>query len=52
MEQEFDAEAFLRKLEQGSFDGHLQEALGKLTRAQLEEVDALITKRKRAKEAD
>lgn len=52
MEREFDAEEFLRDLERGAFDGHLQEEFEKLTYAQLEEIGMLMRARMREKEAD
>jgi hypothetical protein len=43
MEQEFDAIAFVQHLNQGDYDGHLQEELCKLTAGQLNEVSVLVT---------
>jgi hypothetical protein len=48
----FSAEAFLRDLTEGQFDGRIGEELNKLTSAQLREVSRLMKKRFESTEMD
>lgn len=43
MYESFDAAVFMEQLQNGDFDGHLQEELWKLTDRELNEVSALWT---------
>jgi len=45
----FDAARFLEQLDRGTFDGHLQEVLPKLTCRQLQEVAELMAARLKLK---